>query len=103
MVSRTIPVAPFDLVIFGATGDLSKRKILPSLFARMRSGQMPETARIIGAAKRRRVNRQSLSCDPRLSATRYHVRRQLVKAGQDSGQGYTRRPCLLLLGRAIAV
>ncbi|MEQ9199674.1 MAG: hypothetical protein RLN80_06765, partial [Rhodospirillales bacterium] len=32
MVSRTIPVDPFDLVIFGATGDLARRKILPALY-----------------------------------------------------------------------
>ncbi|NRA98753.1 MAG: glucose-6-phosphate dehydrogenase [Rhodobacteraceae bacterium] len=51
MVSRVIPVAPFDLVIFGGTGDLARRKILPGLFARFSSGQMPEEARIIGAAR----------------------------------------------------
>lgn len=51
MVSRVIPVDPFDLVIFGATGDLSRRKILPALFRRMRAGQMPEDSRIIGAAR----------------------------------------------------
>ena len=51
MVARTIPVSPFDLVIFGATGDLAKRKILPGLFQRMKAGQMPKEARIIGAAR----------------------------------------------------
>jgi len=51
MVARTIPVSPFDLVIFGATGDLSTRKILPGLFQRLKAGQMPDGARIIGAAR----------------------------------------------------
>ncbi len=51
MVSRVIPVDPFDLVIFGGTGDLARRKILPGLFRRFRSGQMPEGARIVGAAR----------------------------------------------------
>ncbi len=51
MVSRVIPVAPFDVVLFGATGDLARRKILPGLFSRFRAGQMPETARIIGSAR----------------------------------------------------
>ena len=51
MVSRVIPVEPFDLVIFGGTGDLARRKILPALFRRFRDGQMPEGARIIGAAR----------------------------------------------------
>ncbi len=51
MVSRVIPVDPFDLVIFGATGDLARRKILPGLFRRFHAGQIPDTARIIGAAR----------------------------------------------------
>ncbi|WP_316013647.1 glucose-6-phosphate dehydrogenase [Roseobacter sp. HKCCA0434] len=51
MVSRVIPVQPFDLVIFGATGDLARRKILPGLYRRMVAGQMPTGARIIGAAR----------------------------------------------------
>ena len=51
MVSRVIPVEDFDLVIFGGTGDLARRKILPGLFRRLLGGQMPETARIIGAAR----------------------------------------------------
>ena len=51
MVSRVIPVETFDLVIFGGTGDLARRKILPGLFRRYLSGQMPEGSRIIGAAR----------------------------------------------------
>ncbi len=51
MVSRVIPVEPFDLVIFGGTGDLARRKILPALFRRFCSGQMEETSQIIGAAR----------------------------------------------------
>lgn len=51
MVSRVIPVDDFDLVIFGGTGDLARRKILPGLFRRFLHGQMPDTSRIIGAAR----------------------------------------------------
>ncbi len=51
MVARVIPVETFDLVIFGGTGDLARRKILPSLFRRMRAGQMPKDARVIGTAR----------------------------------------------------
>ncbi|HBZ44657.1 MAG TPA: glucose-6-phosphate dehydrogenase [Maritimibacter sp.] len=51
MVSRVIPVDPFDLVIFGGSGDLARRKILPGLYRRFWDGQMPEEARIIGAAR----------------------------------------------------
>ena len=51
MVSRVIPVEPFDLVIFGGTGDLARRKILPGLFRRFCAGQMPPDAMVIGAAR----------------------------------------------------
>ncbi len=51
MVSRVIPVDPFDLVIFGGTGDLARRKILPGLYRRFCSGQMPPDSRIVGAAR----------------------------------------------------
>ncbi len=51
MVSRVIPVEVFDLVIFGATGDLARRKILPGLYRRFFAGQIPHDSRIIGAAR----------------------------------------------------
>lgn len=51
MVSRVIPVEAFDLVIFGGTGDLARRKILPGLYRRYEAGQIPEGSRIIGAAR----------------------------------------------------
>ncbi|MCA3488676.1 MAG: glucose-6-phosphate dehydrogenase [Rhodobacter sp.] len=51
MVSRVIPVDTFDLVIFGATGDLARRKILPGLYRRFWAGQVPPDSRIIGAAR----------------------------------------------------
>jgi glucose-6-phosphate 1-dehydrogenase len=51
MVSRVIPVDTFDLVIFGGTGDLARRKILPGLYRRFVVGQITGEARIIGAAR----------------------------------------------------
>jgi len=51
MVARVIPVDCFDLVIFGATGDLARRKILPGLYRRWKEGQIPEGSTIIGAAR----------------------------------------------------
>jgi glucose-6-phosphate 1-dehydrogenase len=51
MVSRVIPVEPFDLVIFGGTGDLARRKILPGLFRRYCAGQIPADSQIVGAAR----------------------------------------------------
>ena len=43
-----IPVETFDMVIFGATGDLAMRKILPALYRRDVDQQIPSTARLIG-------------------------------------------------------
>jgi glucose-6-phosphate 1-dehydrogenase len=56
MTPRTIPVDVFDLVVFGATGDLSQRKLLPALFYRDLQGQIPAAARIIGTSRRPMTN-----------------------------------------------
>jgi glucose-6-phosphate 1-dehydrogenase len=40
------------IVLFGATGDLAKRKLLPGMFHLQEVGLMPERFRIIGAARR---------------------------------------------------
>ncbi len=41
----------FDLVLFGGTGDLAMRKLLPALFRRFVAGQFPVQARVIGVAR----------------------------------------------------
>jgi glucose-6-phosphate 1-dehydrogenase len=46
-----VPVDEFDLVIFGGTGDLALRKLLPALYHRMRDGQITEGSRIIAASR----------------------------------------------------
>jgi glucose-6-phosphate 1-dehydrogenase len=51
MTSQTIPVDPFDLIVFGGTGDLSERKLIPALFQRQLAGQFSEPTRIIGASR----------------------------------------------------
>ncbi|MAV50929.1 MAG: glucose-6-phosphate dehydrogenase [Hyphomonadaceae bacterium] len=50
-MAKFVPVDPFDLVIFGGTGDLSRRKLLPALFHRWLDGQIPSNSRIIGSAR----------------------------------------------------
>ncbi|GAC1345508.1 MAG: glucose-6-phosphate dehydrogenase [Acetobacteraceae bacterium] len=45
------PVDTFDYVVFGATGDLTLRKLLPALYYRFRDGQIRDDSRIIGAAR----------------------------------------------------
>jgi len=41
----------FDLVLFGGTGDLAMRKLLPALFRRFVAGQFPAHARIVSVAR----------------------------------------------------
>jgi glucose-6-phosphate 1-dehydrogenase len=41
----------FDLVLFGGTGDLAMRKLLPALYRRSCAGQVVGASRIIGAAR----------------------------------------------------
>jgi glucose-6-phosphate 1-dehydrogenase len=43
---------PFTVVIFGATGDLTARKLLPGLFNLMVEGALPEHFAVIGFARR---------------------------------------------------
>ena len=50
-MAQFVPVDPFNLVIFGGTGDLSQRKLLPALFHRWLDGQIPAESRIIGSAR----------------------------------------------------
>ena len=51
MTAQIIPVPVFDLVVFGATGDLSYRKLMPALYWRERDQQMPADSRIIAVAR----------------------------------------------------
>ncbi|QHC36064.1 glucose-6-phosphate dehydrogenase [Komagataeibacter xylinus] len=45
------PVDTFDYIVFGGTGDLTMRKLLPALYHRYRDGQIPDASRIIGTAR----------------------------------------------------
>ena len=50
-LAKFVPVDAFDIVIFGGTGDLSRRKLLPALYHRWVDGQIPESSTIIGTAR----------------------------------------------------
>ncbi len=45
------PIPPTTLTIFGATGDLSKRKLLPALYNLAHEGALPERFNLIGASR----------------------------------------------------
>lgn len=44
---NTMAINDFDLVLFGGTGDLAMRKLLPALYARDHAQNWPDSARII--------------------------------------------------------
>jgi len=43
---------PFDLIIFGGTGDLSLRKLLPSMFRAFMENEVPENSRILVSSRK---------------------------------------------------
>lgn len=50
-MAQIIPVDVFDIVVFGGTGDLALRKLMPSLFLRDRDAQIPAESRIFGVSR----------------------------------------------------
>ncbi len=46
-----LPVHPTTLVIFGGTGDLAKRKLLPAIYNLAHEGALPERFNLIGASR----------------------------------------------------
>jgi glucose-6-phosphate 1-dehydrogenase len=51
-------IMSFDLVLFGGTGDLTWRKLMPALFQAFRHGKLPEGGRILAVARDERSNEQ---------------------------------------------
>ncbi len=47
-----LPVHPTTLVIFGATGDLAKRKLLPAIYNLAHEGALPERFNLVGVSRR---------------------------------------------------
>ena len=46
-----LPIRPTTLTIFGATGDLSRRKLLPALYNLAHDGALPERFHLIGSSR----------------------------------------------------
>ena len=63
-MAKLLPVDEFDLIIFGGTGDLTMRKLLPALYHRDRDGQILDDSRIIA------VGRSPLDRDAYLNQTK---------------------------------
>ena len=52
MAAKFVKVEPFDLVVFGGTGDLAYRKLYPALLHREMCNQFTKSTRIIGVSRR---------------------------------------------------
>jgi len=53
-----LPVPPTTLVIFGATGDLSRRKLLPALYNLAHEGALPARFNLVGVSRRDQTDEQ---------------------------------------------
>src|SRR5438874_13254517 len=47
---------PCSIVIFGASGDLTSRKLIPALYHLFKEKQMPATFRVVGFARREKTD-----------------------------------------------
>ena len=51
-----LPVPPTTLVLFGATGDLARRKLLPALYNLAHDGALPERFHLVGVARKEKAH-----------------------------------------------
>ena len=49
--SAFLPVSPFEIVVFGGTGDLARRKLLPALYHRFCDDQFADNVKIIAVSR----------------------------------------------------
>ena len=76
-MAELVPVDTFDLIIFGGTGDLAMRKLLPALYHRDCDGQLTADSRIIAAS------RGALSRDEYLAIVEESLRSNLAEGDFD--------------------
>ena len=70
------------IVLFGATGDLARRKLLPGLFHLFAAGLLPGKCRIVGSARRALTSEQF----------REHARQSVAEFGAAKPAGEALRP-----------
>jgi glucose-6-phosphate 1-dehydrogenase len=76
-MAELVPVDTFDLIIFGGTGDLAMRKLLPALYHRDCDGQITADSRIIA------VSRGALSQKKYLATVEEALKSRLGPRGLD--------------------
>jgi glucose-6-phosphate 1-dehydrogenase len=50
------PIGPCTIVIFGASGDLTARKLSPAFYHLCKDKQMPSAFRVVGVARREKTD-----------------------------------------------
>src|SRR3954454_10354251 len=55
--TRSVP-QPCSIVIFGATGDLTHRKLIPALYNLAADGELPPALVIVGFARRKKSDEE---------------------------------------------
>jgi glucose-6-phosphate 1-dehydrogenase len=109
-VARLRPAGPCALVIFGATGDLTRRKLLPSLYFLADRGLLQRDFAIIGVARKalsqgafrtsaRAAIRDFVSSRASASAAWRHLEERLFYVGGDFQKPATTARLKQLLGR----
>jgi glucose-6-phosphate 1-dehydrogenase len=68
-----LPVHPTNLAIFGATGDLANRKLLPALYNLAHDGALPERFNLVGVSRSEMSDEQFR--EMAMTAVRQHSRR----------------------------
>ena len=81
--SRMPQVSSFDLLLFGGTGDLAMRKLLPALYYRHRDGDLPAHGRIIASA-RESLTRGDFIAQVEASFARFVPEAQMHRADFDA-------------------
>jgi len=70
---------PCSLVVFGATGDLTSRKIIPALYNLLKDGQLPSLFTCIGFARRPKTN-EEFRAEMKEAATKYSRTKPIEEA-----------------------
>jgi len=78
-------VEPCTFVLFGASGDLARRKLMPALYRLAQEGGMPAETALVGAAN------QDLSPDAYRAVARDAVERALGPVDNDAWRAFARR------------
>lgn len=90
-LSNINTTSPFVMVIFGATGDLAKSKLIPALFSLYKQQQLPQDFFIFGFARREMSNEEFVKTfsaqysDPLWKDFSSHIQYQQGKFEAESG------------------